>query len=556
MKKIKYTHYCIILIASILMFAGCSKEFIERPPQDAIVDGNFYKTNDQVLASTALLYSKVWFDYNDKASYNLGDFRGGVAYSAYNDQDNVRFNTTGLTPDNGFAWNAFYNVVTQSNLAIQNINRYATVEVSATVKKHAIAEARFMRALAYRYLVMNWNEVPIVTDSQAKLNDITVRKNTTESVWRFITNEMRAVSADLTTTPIQTGRLTKMAAEAMLARFYLTRAGVGQSGSRNQVFLDSAKYFAKRVIDSNQYRLLGSYADLFTYPYDNQTESIFELQWVFTATEWGTQNSVPAYLAYSPEIANGDGWGGDKSATLWMLNKYAGLTTNGRTLDQRLKSTFMLPGAYYPEISQNVVIDGKSTKQKMVFPLVGTDANFASIKKYVTGQNGDNGQQAAQQRYGHDTYMMRYAEVLLIYAEATIGNAGQTSDALALQYFNAVHTRAGLPLNPGPLTFENVFDERIVEFAMESMAWYDLVSYHYYAPSQAEDIVASQYRGGFFVEPDKMPNPTKWEITDTSWWDFKYVTQSTAAANFILPIPAAELSQAPNLQLQAVDYYK
>jgi starch-binding outer membrane protein, SusD/RagB family len=556
MKKLRDIRIWVLPMMLATTLISCSEDFLQRPPKSQIVDGSFFKTDDQVLAATALLYSKVWFEYNDKASYNLGDFRGGVAYSAYNDQDQVRFNTTANTLENGYAYSAFYVVITQSNLAIKNINRYATANVSEAVKRHAIAEARFMRALAYRYLVMNYGSVPIITDNETLVQDPTkVRRHTTESIWRFICAEMRGAAADLTDEPIDEGRLTKMSAEAMLARFYLTRAGVGQSGSRDQTFLDSAKYFAGRVIESGQYELMNNYADLFTFPYDNNPESIFELQWVFTSTEWGTSNSTPAYLAYSQDIANGDGWGGDKSATLWMLSKYDGLIENGRTTDQRLKSTFMLPGAHYPEISQNVVIDGKQAKQELIFPLTGTDVNFASIKKYVTGQNGDNGQEASQQHYSHNTYMMRYPEVLLIYAEATIGNASSTADGTALQYFNMVHTRAGLPPITGTLTFEDVWKERVLEFAMEGSFWYDLVSYHYYKPDAAVDTVASQYRGGYFIDPDQFPDPTAWSFTPTSWWQFTHVSEEQAAGSFVIPIPAFEESQAPNLREEPVDYY-
>lgn len=78
MKNYKHTLIWTAALLPVLIFSGCSKSFLEKPPIDAIVDANFYKTNDQVLAATALLYSKVWFDYNDKASYNLGDFRAGT----------------------------------------------------------------------------------------------------------------------------------------------------------------------------------------------------------------------------------------------------------------------------------------------------------------------------------------------------------------------------------------------------------------------------------------------------------------------------------------------
>ena len=65
--------------------------------------------------------------------------------------------------------------------------------------------------------------------------------------------------------------------------------------------------------------LLPKYEDLFKFPYDNNSNHLFELQWVFQPGSWGVQNSMPAYLAYSPDIANGDGWGGDKGATWWMI---------------------------------------------------------------------------------------------------------------------------------------------------------------------------------------------------------------------------------------------
>ena len=101
----------------------------------------------------------------------------------------------------------------------------------------------------------------------------------------------------------------------------------------------------------------------------------------------------------------------------------------------------MLPGAFYPEITQTL----NGVDQDLVFPFVDGDVNFASIKKYVVGKAKDVGGKAAQQNYDHDTYMLRLADIYLIYAEAELGNNASTTDATALQYFNAVHTRAGLP---------------------------------------------------------------------------------------------------------------
>lgn len=561
--------YFLGVLLSAATLSGCKKNFLDRPPLSSITDANFYKTDDQVMAATAPLYNAVWFDYNDASSWQLGDFRGGDAFDAWYDNANSKFNTT---PDNQYnqnAWRAFFNVVAQSNLAIYNINRFAGEAVSVQTKKTAIAEARFMRALAYRFLVMNWGAVPVIENNIEHLNDTTIRRNTVSSVWRFMTREMRAAAADLPATASQPGRLTKWSAEGMLARFYLTRAGVESNGGvRKQEFLDSAKYFAADVINNSGYKLLDNYEDLFRwnektgYHYDNNSESLFELQWVFTGSSaWGTANSMPEQIAYSGEIAY-SGWGGSKGATWWIISQYDGLnpqpdgSLKGRTLDQRLHATFMLPGFSYPYMTS------KSTKQPFVYPFTGTDNNYVAIKKYVIGGPDDLGANASTQHYPNDTYMMRLAEMYLIYAEAAIGNNGSTTDATALAYFNAVHQRAGLPawtvsgMNAnGPLTLDAVLSERFKEFAMEGMCWYDIVSLHYWNPSKALNILNTQDRGLFFAKPDNTSNPanaTEWTFTKTSWYSPRNVTANEG--NFVIPIPAIELSQAPNLQAPAVDY--
>lgn len=566
MMNINHKNYWITLIVPIIFLSACKKDFLEKPPTDAIVDAGFYKTDEQVLAGTASLYNRVWFDYNDKASYNLGDFRSGTTFSAYNDRGNVLFNTTAENGENNAAWSSFFKVVAQSNLTINNINTYAGAGVSPAVKKMAIAEARFMKALAYRYLVMNWGNVPVIENNLNLLNDTSLHRNTVKSVWRFITREMRAVAEDLPEAAAQPGRLTKWSAEGMLARFYLTRAGVESGGpsARNQTFLDSAKYYAQRVIINSGKSLLSNYADLFKYPYDNNAESLFELQWVYQPGSWGVQNSMPAYLNFSSDIANGDGWGGDKGATWWMLSQYDGFTASGdsmlrgRTLDQRLKATYMLPGVSYPEITQTL----NGVDQKLVFPYVSGDVNFASIKKYIVGKAKDVGGQAAQQYYPNDTYMMRLAEMYLIYAEAVLGNNQSTTDATALEYFNKIHIRAGLSPRtdsagaPIPLTFDAIFKERIIEFAMEGMGWYDLVSLHYYNPQLAYSVLNSQDRGFYNINPDIFPNPTSWTIKKTTWATTERKINANDG-NFLLPVPSAEISQAPNLDERthpAVEY--
>jgi len=563
--KNKYLFIGGLMVLSV--FTGCEKEFLERPPLDTLVDANFFKSDDQVLAASAPLYSVVWKDYADQAYFQLGDLRAGTLFRAYNDRDNTLFNTSDVSASNNSAYRAFYIVVGQANTLIQNVNTYAGPEVSVAIKNHAIAEARFMRATAYTFLVMNYGAVPLIENNIALLNDKDLTRNTVESVWEFITRDYLFAAANLPENPVQPGRITKWSAEGMLARTYLNRAGVGSSGgTKNQEYLDKAKDYAQRVITMSGAALLPDYADLFRYPYDNNVESLFELQWVFT-TNYGYANTMVSQITYSNDIANGDGWGGDLGGSYWMMSLYDGLIEDGFTNDDRLKATFMLPGFHYPEITQTVRDnEGNESEQELIFPAPATtaDNSFVNVKKYVVGKAVDVGGQASAQRYPNDTYMLRLAEMYLIYAEAEIGNNESTSDAKALEYFNTVHTRAGLPpiegslrmdrvYNPDPTKYrDDIFEERAKEFAVEGLAWYDLVRLHYYNPQKAYDIINNQDRGLFVVHPNRMPSPTSWEFIKTE--DFTERTANANSGNFELPIPAAEASQAPNLRNEPVPY--
>lgn len=553
------SNYILTMLVAIGMFCGCSEEFLDRPPKDALVDANFYRNDEQVLAGTAALYSAVWKDYIDQANFKLGDFRGGTTFRAWGDRDHVLFNTTEVSPDNASAYRAFYVIVGQANLAIQNINTYAGAEVTDKIKNHAIAEARFMRAVAYMHLVSNYGPVPIIENNLEHLKDPNIKRNTVESVWEFITRDLEFASENLTDTELAPGRITQYSAKGMLARAYLTRAGVGSTdGTRNQEFLDKARDYAQDVILNSGKSLVDQYEDLFIYPYDNNEESLFELQWVYT-TDYAYANTMVSQITFSNAIANGDGWGGDISATWWMLSLYDGLiqddgATPGSTADERLKATYMLPGFVYPEISQTVTEDGEEKEQALVFPKPEDDADnsYASIKKYVVGKSKDVGGQSSQQRYPNNTYMLRLAEVYLIYAEAVLGNNASTGDATALDYFNRVHERAGLPTRTDPLTWEDIFKERMKEFAMESMAWYDLVRLHYYNPEKAYNIINNQDRGLFVAHPNQWPNPSRWTFVKTSWFADRFAVANSG--NFQLPLPATEVSQAPSLKDDPISY--
>ncbi|HJT73660.1 MAG TPA: RagB/SusD family nutrient uptake outer membrane protein, partial [Chitinophaga sp.] len=129
-----------------------------------------------------------------------------------------------------------------------------------------------------------------------------------------------------------------------------------------------------------------------------------------------------------------------------------------------------------------------------------------------------------------------------------LGNAASTSDGQALLYFNKVRKRAGVAEKTS-ITWDDIYTERRLELAMEGQAWYDLVRLHYYNPEKAIAILNAQDRGTYRLVPNAETNATSWTVT-SDVPAYYPVTES----NFMLPLPAAELTAAPNLRKPPVAY--
>ncbi len=529
MKKNKTYIFALLLGIFSCGLVSCKESFLEIPPQDRLTDGTYYSTSDEVLMGTAPLYNVVWFDYNDKCSFALGDARGGNMISN-SWQSYYQFSAPATSSEVGSAWQSFYNIVAQSNMVIYNVNNRTSSAVPDAMKRHAIAEARYMRGLAYAYLVRNWGAVPIIDNNIKQMSDTSIARNTVETVWEFIIRDFSYAARNLPNASVQKGRLNKYAAEGMLAKMFLTRAGVGVTGGkRRQADLDSAKYYAGDVIKNGPYKLMDNYADLFLMKNNNNVESMFALQWVYNGA-WGTQNTFQAYMAYDPKVTGTwDGWGAAHGASADYL----------KAIDPqdslRRKATFMLLGDKYPEILQK---EGG---------LVYTINSISNVKKYVIGTAADNDGKVDGMRTEIYTYMMRLAEVYLIYAEAILGDNASTTDAEALKYFNMVRTRAKMP-NLSSLTFDDIFKEKRVELAMEGNYWYELVRLYYFNPTKAKSIINNQDKGAYSVAVVQGTNPRVFKFT----YNPAYYTVNDTS--FWLPYPEAELAKAPNLRKPPVPY--
>jgi starch-binding outer membrane protein, SusD/RagB family len=538
-----------------LAISGCKKSFFNRPPEDNLTVDNFYQTDAQVIASTNDLYGAPWFGYNTKVGWAITEIAGGNGRSYSSDVTN--FGNYSVTPDNfelTNAWNSLYTVVAQANALINTLPVKAPSTVTPSVIANALGEAHLMRALAYFHLVRIYGNVPIVTNSADLITKYQLNTNPVADVYKFMVIDLKFAEANCTPmirsgNSTAQGHVSSGSASALLAKVYLYM----------QDYTD-ARAEAEKVINSGEFKLYGvgvagkTFSDLFLTANNNNEESVIALQWA--PGSYGLGNATQASLAYSGVITGtGDGYG--------VLAPSFDLQDMYDTIhDQRAKATIMWPGDYYPQIDQ---ASGGYTLPASA----SSQGTFAQIKKYVIGTPADNGGVGAAQATGNNTYMMRYAEVYLIEAEAVMAGAMTSSDPAALSAINTVRQRAGLtPLTvinrgyyvpnpnlglygsppnaaaPTTLYRDDIIDERRRELAIENDFWYDLGrvdGFNVTTHPIGKIMIAQQDRG----------TGTESGTTITRYANgYLPITD----AQFIFPYPSTEVSSDPNLTAAPVPY--
>lgn len=551
---LKYT----LAIAGILSFSSCAKDFLEQKNTYQISQDNFFDNDEAVSQAVMPLYSYVWYDFNDKFYYGMGDGRANNITAQYSDYvyPYTNFTETGLSTGLTEAWGALYSVVAQANNTINNIANNSTANVSETAKIQGIAEARFMRGLAYWYISSLWGCAVIYNNTQDLVNNYVVSPNPVVDGIEFAIRDMEYAAVHLPSASPATGRVNKYAAYAMLSRFYLSMAGLTTSGrydgsnvatdanrgTRNEYYLDAAKKAAAVVIEEGPYKLVDTYAELFAAStFNNNSESVFQLQFQAGA-EGGLAQSMTRFLAWSTQVNQGNSWGGSTycSYDLWEEFKEYEDQTLGTKVDDAIRRHNCIAsyGESYPELSAN------PEKPYVYGETESAGSQGANIKKYVIGTNAVNGF-AVNNNSGINTYMMRLAEVYLNYAEATLGNNGKTTDATALKYFNALRTRAGVATK-NSLTFEDIRHEFRVETAFEGLYWYFIVRRGYYQQQEMVNYVNHQHRNASYYK-----SATHEYVLSEDYAEPGPSVATATAKNLTLPIADTDQTKNPLLKPDA-----
>jgi len=460
-----------LILGSLVMtmsFVGCqSADDLLGVESPTTVNTFWTQEADAVLFVTST-YSALpgWFD--------LISFDGMTDNGAVNRQFDNRYVYTDGTadPQSGYArglWGQFYTGVARANTLLANIDGIPAAKIDSTRKKRYVAEARFLRGVFYLQLVSMFGDVPMplkpVTDAEARA----MTNSTATQIYDQILADFDAAAPalPLSYTGNDIGRATRGAALAFKARAALY-------DGRYQIAADAAK----AVMDLGRYSLHTNYAALFSYAGENSPEIIFAHNYAKTAQATGQNNNM--FGEYGPPTNSSTGSVVPIRSLVDAYQMIDGQSITTSPLydpawdkmysnrDPRLAATILYPTAPW----DGGIFDSRpsplSTKPEALnLALASVSVTGYNIRKYIdlTDKN-DRG------NGGIDFILMRYADVLLMYAEAKVA-LGQADDAAALAAFNQVRTRVQMPALT-TLTQNDVRQERRVELAFEGLRLFDI----------------------------------------------------------------------------------
>jgi len=475
--------YIVYSICAILSFSSC-KNFLDETTYGLVVPSTYPTSLSGLEKCVNALYSMTTLMYNEAACFTA--LWGGddvTTQAGGNKAAFLQFDIFSAQDNNERIyghWNNPYNVIKQANVIIESIDNIQEPKISeaivASQKDRALGQAYFLRSLAYFSLVRVFGEVPII---KGLAPDYNIEKSPFLDIYQLIESDLlKAVSllpvdyrtaanpSDLERTTYY-ARATSGAAKSLLASVYLTWAGYPLKD--NTKYALAAKT-AKEVIDASGsygYQLLPNYADLWKWQNGwkdkGNAEGVFTCHYNSTAGNWsdgGTwaNGNMNAPCAWLPEKPFG-GWSDGFAELQFFLDFPPG---------PRKDATFLTEGRVSADgdlISFENFTGGRPYYKKYL-DVEGFD--YDNLGKYVDWWSSRSMQ------------IIRYAEVLLIYAEAQAMAEG-TPNQTAYDCLNKVRNRAGLPNITtglsGAAFRDSVVMERKWEFAgLEPCArWYDMV---------------------------------------------------------------------------------
>jgi starch-binding outer membrane protein, SusD/RagB family len=445
-----------ISIASVLLIfsqTGCT-DFLQKNPQGELTQEVFPQTASDALLATNAVYSSVRDWYYNAGGYPILDIMSDDSHKGSNPNDQLttvgpydtyKFTVTGDGLDRW--WSTLYQGIKRANVVIEKV---PDIDMDESAKNQCIAEAKFLRAVYYFDLVRAWGGVPLVTTVNPPLQ---LARSSKEEVYQLIIQDLTFAIGNLPEKSLQAakdlGRATKGAAKSLRAKVALFQNDFA-----------GAEQFAMEVIQSQEYDLEPVFADANSKKGEHGIESVFEVGAMEVEGTFGDQYANTQGVRGTPNR----GWGFNRPSEDLRNSFEAG--------DPRLDATIIDLG----EVLDGVSIMGDGTTPDVLYDATGNivERECYNQKVWIPGNNTIT-------QWGHNRRIMRYADVLLMAAEALNEN-NKPGDALV--YLNKVRERARQG-NPGILpditetgkdNLRNIIlNERRHELALEGHRFWDVV---------------------------------------------------------------------------------
>ncbi len=493
MNKIQLYITPILAILLLVLPMACKKSLLDVDPVNEYLSSNFFITEEQVFSALVAAYDPMGW------SMAYGQWISGVMYgeirsdnaNAGGDQSNG--DQPGWQECDDFT-NTNSNTLSQpiykrSYIGIARANTVLTqTDLNTPLVQQYQAEAKFLRAYYHFELFKHFGPIPVVTTLLEPAEN-GLSRNTMTEVFTAITTDLKEalVLLPVTVSTNETGRITKGAALALLGKSYLYWADLSNDDPDK---FDLAADYLQQVVDLGTYQLEDDYQDLFKFGLRNPQESVLEIQHSnLFPSDWGWFEGIdgngiiqlcgirglcsehPDYIA---------GWG-FMLPTPSLVNSYL-------PADSYRKDVAITDEA---ELTAEITYNGGSCSpvidQTQVNPADYTgyfQEKYANYKGYE-GNNVNGG--TPELTKDGNTYVIRYADVLLMLAEAL--HRGTGGDGDAMMYIDLVRERGAGPsggtgdfVTAMELMSQNgwslldvIWYERRIEFALEGDRWYDLV---------------------------------------------------------------------------------
>lgn len=447
MKKLQNVSRFLVCMALLFFISGCEK-FLEEPDKSNFTLENYFTKPAHAESSVNAIYDAlkpVTSGGFNGAPFMMLEFATGLANTELGQaQSSINVRNLINNSDNEYGnsyWINYYRGIANANLAIAKIPGITMDEIA---KKKFIGEARFLRAYYYYSLVRMFGKI-LLTTVPIDLNSTELygSQATEEEVYTQIVSDLtEAEKAGLPYIDAR-GRVSMGAVKSLLSSVYLTMAGFPLSKGAEYYKKSADK--AKEVIDSKEYSLFTSYDDLHSVSKKNSGENIFMIQFAASLQPSNWQTSIIPYnqgiSAYS-----------DETGAIFANKEFVESYEKG---DKRVEEKQFYYRTYTLSDNRAKTVD---LGGYYIFKLFDTDAHLSTTSS------------------GLNWPVMRFAEVLLIYAEAVNEFSGISADAY--NAVNLIRKRANLPELAG-LTKEQfreaVWRERWFELSFENKTWFDMV---------------------------------------------------------------------------------